>query len=110
MSSVTRLSVLDRTADSTWAQIKRPIMPGNQEAFLIIIYPAGPNLGTRHALRDKPLVVGRGEDCDIVINDQSVSRRHARISPRPGGYNIIDLQSTNGTFVNDRAVRRASIE
>src|SRR5262249_13639398 len=48
-----------------------------------------------------PVVLGRGEDCDVRINDHSVSRRHARIEPSPEGYYAIDLQSTNGTFVND---------
>jgi diguanylate cyclase (GGDEF)-like protein len=48
-----------------------------------------------------PLVIGRGGDCDIRINDHSVSRRHARIQPNADGYYAVDLQSTNGTYVND---------
>ena len=50
---------------------------------------------------DTPVVLGRGNDCDIRINDHSVSRRHARIQPGADGYYAVDLQSTNGTFVND---------
>jgi diguanylate cyclase (GGDEF)-like protein len=52
-------------------------------------------------LSDSPVVLGRGADCDIRINDHSVSRRHARIQPGADGYYAVDLQSTNGTFVND---------
>jgi diguanylate cyclase (GGDEF)-like protein len=110
MNNVSRQPVMDRADDTTWAQAKRPITPGSQDAYLIHIYPAGPNMGARHALKDKPLAVGRGDDCDIVINDHSVSRRHARIEPRRNGYCVIDLKSTNGTFVNDRLIERAPIE
>jgi diguanylate cyclase (GGDEF)-like protein len=65
------------------------------------IYPTGPGMGTRYPLADTPMVLGRGNDCDIRINDHSVSRRHARIQPGADGYYAVDLQSTNGTFVND---------
>jgi diguanylate cyclase (GGDEF)-like protein len=58
-------------------------------------------MGARYALTDAPMVIGRGNDCDIRINDHSVSRRHARIQPGADGYYAVDLQSTNGTFVND---------
>jgi diguanylate cyclase (GGDEF)-like protein len=58
-------------------------------------------MGARYALSDTPVVLGRGNDCDIRINDHSVSRRHARIQPGADGYYAVDLQSTNGSFVND---------
>jgi diguanylate cyclase (GGDEF)-like protein len=110
MSRVTKECFGNRLEETTWAQVKKPVIPGSQDAYLIHIYPAGPSMGVRYPIRDKPLMLGRGEDCDIVINDQSVSRRHARIEPRAEGYDVVDLQSTNGTFVNDRPVSRSPIE
>jgi two-component system cell cycle response regulator len=55
----------------------------------------------RFPLTDTPVVLGRSNDCEIRINDHSVSRRHARIQPSADGYYAVDLQSTNGTYVND---------
>lgn len=71
------------------------------DGCLIHIYPTGPGMGTRYSLGEMPLVIGRGSDCEIRINDHSVSRRHARIQPGVDGFYAVDLQSTNGTFVND---------
>ncbi len=91
--------------DETKRLIVKPKPPdpaGGRDACLVHIYPTGPAMGTRYALGDQPLVLGRDVGCDIVISDVSVSRRHASIQRLPDGYHILDLQSRNGTFVNDR--------
>jgi diguanylate cyclase (GGDEF)-like protein len=86
----------------TWVTApKRPVSSSSRDACLVHIYPTGQGMGMRYHLGDKPLVAGRGSDCDIRINDHSVSRRHARIQPEAEGYSAVDLQSTNGTYVND---------
>jgi pSer/pThr/pTyr-binding forkhead associated (FHA) protein len=54
----------------------------------------------------KPEVsVGRGEDNDIVIPHASVSRNHARLMRRDGAFELADLNSTNGSYVNNRPVQ-----
>jgi len=45
------------------------------------------------------LVLGRGSECDIAIDDVMMSRRHARIALAPGGAQVEDLGSSNGTFL-----------
>jgi two-component system cell cycle response regulator len=86
----------------TWVTAPDRLMSATRrDACVVHIYPTGPGMGTRYALTDTPMVLGRGNDCDIRINDHSVSRRHARIQPGADGYYAVDLQSTNGTFVND---------
>ncbi|MGE3806256.1 MAG: diguanylate cyclase [Gemmataceae bacterium] len=79
----------------------RPVA-ANRSACLVQIYPTGPGMGCRHPLGNEPLVLGRDDDCDLRIDDPSVSRRHARLQPGLDGYYAIDLKSTNGTYVNDR--------
>jgi diguanylate cyclase (GGDEF)-like protein len=86
----------------TWVTVpERPVSTVSRDACLVHIYPTGPGMGSRYSLADTPLVLGRGGDCDIRINDHSVSRRHARIQPSADGFYAVDLQSTNGTYVND---------
>ena len=65
--------------------------------------------GTREiALQPGDNLIGRGADAAIWIDDESVSRRHARISIGPSGATIEDLGSKNGTYIGGRKLRRAS--
>ena len=60
----------------------------------------GPGAGTQFDV-SQPLVIGRDDTADLVIEDSQASRRHARIEPTAEGAIVEDLQSTNGTFIND---------
>jgi pSer/pThr/pTyr-binding forkhead associated (FHA) protein len=56
------------------------------------------------ALTRGECVIGRGEECDIVIPHTSISREHARLKKLTPGFVLFDLKSKNGTFVNGRKV------
>jgi pSer/pThr/pTyr-binding forkhead associated (FHA) protein len=56
--------------------------------------------GRRVSLAGAAVVLGRHRDCDLVLADDRASRRHARVEPVPAGYALVDLGSTNGTFLN----------
>jgi pSer/pThr/pTyr-binding forkhead associated (FHA) protein len=58
-------------------------------------------------LPDKPVLIGRADGVDIQLLDSRVSRRHAVIRESVAGYIIQDLDTKNGTFVNDEAVERS---
>lgn len=93
--------MMEKTSETWVTGPNRLVSTTRRDACVVHIYPTGPGMGSRYALADTPMVLGRGNDCDIRINDHSVSRRHARIQPGADGYYAVDLQSTNGTFVND---------
>jgi len=61
--------------------------------------------GRRYALGEKPVVMGRMSDCDIVLADPRSSRQHAEIQPVGHGFVLSDLGSMNGTVVNGTPVR-----
>jgi len=71
-------------------------------ACIVQIY--GRELGRRVDLGSTGVVFGRDDTCELQLDDHTVSRRHAAIRPHGGGYVLHDMQSTNGTFVNNRAV------
>ena len=60
-------------------------------------------------LADGKLVVGRGANCDVVLNDGSVSRVHAELVIDGDRVRIRDLKSRNGTFVGERPIEDATI-
>jgi pSer/pThr/pTyr-binding forkhead associated (FHA) protein len=51
-------------------------------------------------LGQRPVVIGRSTECDIQLEVQNVSRKHARVLFQNEEYLIEDLESTNGVFVN----------
>jgi len=71
-----------------------------QDACLIII--RGTPQGHRHFVSKDEMVIGRDDTADIVLNDQSVSRRHALIKRVKNQVTIEDCGSSNGTSINDK--------
>ena len=65
--------------------------------------------GTRHPLSPPGLVVGRGTEADLRINDPGISRRHLELEVSADGVEAVDLGSTNGIIVDGRKVHRARL-
>jgi len=69
--------------------------PGGVGAGSLVL----PN-GRRVVLGEQAVSMGRMPECDIVLTDTNVSRRHAEVRPTPDGFALVDLGSTNGCKVN----------
>jgi pSer/pThr/pTyr-binding forkhead associated (FHA) protein len=63
--------------------------------------------GKRTVLAGERTTIGRSRECDVVIDDPNVSRKHAEVRKTIEGWMVVDLGSTNGVKVNGRRVREA---
>ncbi|TAM49834.1 MAG: FHA domain-containing protein [Acidobacteria bacterium] len=69
----------------------------------------GANAGQIHVVRQPRVVLGRGDESDVQLQDSEVSRRHAMIEIHGDEAVVTDLGSTNGTYVDAARVQRATI-
>ncbi|MAG93451.1 MAG: histidine kinase [Planctomycetaceae bacterium] len=74
------------------------------EATVLVIQ--GVDQGLRFRIGERPVTIGRGARNQIRIVDTEVSRKHAIVQPSDGGFELIDADSSNGTFVNANPVHR----
>jgi predicted component of type VI protein secretion system len=66
----------------------------------MLLMVEGSSPGRRIYLEKPTILIGRDEECDVVISERQVSRYHARIDLHEAGYVLADLDSKNGTFLN----------
>lgn len=80
--------------------------PPTGDACLVHLYPPGPDIGRRIPLVNQQYIVGRDNDAGLVVSRNSVSRQHARLYVDDDGrWWVEDLNSTNGTFINEARIR-----
>jgi pSer/pThr/pTyr-binding forkhead associated (FHA) protein len=76
---------------------KPPTRRRGSPTHLLVV--EGDNAGARAELEDAPLLIGRGSDAAIRLDDDYVSTRHARVASSGDDWFVEDLGSTNGTYV-----------
>lgn len=75
----------------------------------VVVVKRGPNAGSRFSL-DRPMIsAGRHPDSDIFLDDVTVSRRHAEIIHGTTGYEVRDVGSLNGTYLNRERIETAPL-
>ena len=92
------------------AIVQKPLTKGEAEKgndCLVVIYTKEPTLlGKRFVLEVSPMRIGRGAENHIVLEGDSVSRRHAHFEQRGPAWFCVDDGSTNGSYVNDEQIMR----
>jgi len=98
---------LESTLEVTISRDMRSLIgtASQQQALLIVL--SGARIGTRSVLAESAVDIGRGSACQLILDADSVSRRHARIEWNGQQHRLVDLGSTNGTFVNGSRVKEA---
>ena len=79
---------------------------------LTIEFVSGETAGTRLEVtvpEEAPLLLGRGEDCDVPLWDEVASRRHALLENRQGELWLVDLGSANGTWIGEQRIDRRQL-
>src|SRR5687768_2432048 len=70
----------------------------------VLVITQGAQSGQSAELAAGVIMIGRGADCQVILDDDYVSTRHARVVPGAGGIYVEDLGSTNGTYVNGQRI------
>jgi len=82
------------------AERNRETLPGPLGPSARLICVVGPDLGRVVRLDANPVIIGRGRDCTVSLDNLAVSRHHVQIAWQVDRYTVTDLGSRNGTFVN----------
>jgi diguanylate cyclase (GGDEF)-like protein len=92
----------EKTAVLKLDELDRSLITGEEAPYLIVI--AGRQVGKQYKLTEAEMVIGRADDCQVRLEDDGVSRKHARVVHKGGAHVLEDMGSTNGTFANGAKV------
>lgn len=68
--------------------------------MLTLTVLVGPDTGRVFTVPAGPIVIGRGDDCEVILHDGTVSRHHCRIDKEGSIFTVSDLRTPNGIFLN----------
>ncbi|MGI8870424.1 MAG: FHA domain-containing protein [Mycobacteriales bacterium] len=97
-------------ADTNGRGIDVPLTEPLAEGSALLVVKRGPNAGSRFLLERDRTEAGRHPDSHILLDDVTVSRRHADfVRDRSGGFVVRDVGSLNGTYVNGQRIDEATL-
>jgi len=70
------------------------------EELLVLVVVRGTNAGSRYVVNPTVTHIGRHPDSDVFLDDVTVSRRHAEVRRTASGFQVVDVGSLNGTYLD----------
>lgn len=101
------LNELENTGAASTAEAPVSGVEGLPAGSALLVVKRGPNAGSRFLLDQPTTSAGRHPDSDIFLDDVTVSRRHAEFRQDEGEFQVVDVGSLNGTYVNREPVDSA---
>jgi pSer/pThr/pTyr-binding forkhead associated (FHA) protein len=111
-------SILSENGQANIGEFSLQVLPSSKDDATVllssslcleIIFPKNEKITI--TIKDgEKVVVGRQPDCDVVMEDNSVSGRHASVSRKNGRFMLADMGSTNGTLVNGEKIEEAELQ
>ncbi|MFP4039755.1 MAG: FHA domain-containing protein [Desulfosudaceae bacterium] len=101
--------------DLAFLQEEKPERPGEiiysgRNKCSFVVFVSGPDQGEAVPINKEKTIIGRDPACDVYINKNYVSKKHAEIITRDNEAIIVDYGSTNGTLVNERPINKAKLK
>ncbi|MBZ0116727.1 MAG: FHA domain-containing protein, partial [Sandaracinaceae bacterium] len=93
---------------ATIATVHSDALPAGRTPAVQLVVVEGPDAG-RAARVNEACTVGSERECDLVLTDERVSRKHLRVEASGGSFRVVDLGSRNGTFYEGSRVAEAVV-
>lgn len=100
-----RIDISDELSESILTELKK--IPAGKSGLLVI---KGPNIGDKFFIGEEEYSIGRSSESDVLLDDITVSRRHAILKKSGDDYRLIDSGSLNGSYVNSNIVDEAILK
>jgi pSer/pThr/pTyr-binding forkhead associated (FHA) protein len=100
-----KADIIDELSENIIADLKS--MPEGSRGLVVL---KGPNIGEKFLIEGPAFHIDRSPESDILLDDVTVSRRHAMLEKMAGEYRIIDTGSLNGIYVNGDIVEKAILK
>ena len=102
------MSIMDETRIGAAPQSSGAVAP--PRAVLAVVHASNEGeVGKRYPVGAEDLTLGREEGNTVVVASDQASRRHARIFVSGGNHVLVDLESTNGTFLNSKPMKEQTL-